>query len=137
MTNSVEDISGRRTWGVGTGPQEHGAPQSSTGTPSQPLTQPFAYPSGDPLTTVARALDTISRLLDRDASTPASAGGGGTTKIAILMALIASGLVWGAHEVVGGRAQAVRLEEVEKRVAAIEEEQTWIRWSLTSIAQAV
>lgn len=85
--------------------------------------------SPDPLDVADRALGLIEKLSashDRD-----------PVRSAVVAALITSGLLWGAHEVLGGRAAAERHERLTERVERLEDTQTEIRIQLGAIARAV
>ncbi len=56
---------------------------------------------------------------------------------AFVVAVLTSVLLWGAHEVLGGRAATERHEGMKDRIEALEKQQTEIRIQLASIARAV
>lgn len=103
-----------------------------TAVPTEPVQQ-----SGqpDPWAVGMKALDTLGRLVESQSADKPH--GGEPVRMAILAAVLTSALLWGAHEVLGGRAAAERSERLEARVERLEQMQTDIRIDLAAIARAV
>lgn len=93
----------------------------------QPRVEPVeSRPESD----LGRALTLVEKLAD-------TAKGSEPVRAAVIAAVIVSGLLWGAHEVLGGRATTERYERMNQRIEKLEEQQTEIRIQLASIARAV
>lgn len=75
---------------------------------------------------VDRGLGVLERLLERRVGP----GGGDGRRDGVVAAIVVSGLLWGAHEVLGGRA-------IDDRIRKLETQQTEIRIQLAAIARAV
>ena len=56
---------------------------------------------------------------------------------AVVAAIVTSAILWGAHELLGGRAATERDQRMGARIDKLEEQQTEIRIQLASIARAV
>lgn len=58
-------------------------------------------------------------------------------KVSVVSSLVIGLLIWGGHEVLGGRAATERSERINARIQALEAQQLEIRITLGRIAQAV
>jgi hypothetical protein len=86
-----------------------------------------------PVSDLGRALGLVERLADATQNGPAR----DPVRSAVVAALVVSGLLWGAHEALGGRAATERHERMNTRIEKLELQQTEIRIQLASIARAV
>ena len=96
-------------------------------------TGPHEVPAAKLESDLGRALGLVERLADATMS----GSNRDPIRAAVVAAIIVSGLLWGAHELLGGRAAAERDERVNARIEKLEEQQTEIRIQLASIARAV
>lgn len=83
------------------------------------------------VSSIATVVETITeRLSADDKGRPRPPGVAAGVLSGVLASLVCSGVLWGLHENLGGRAEADRLQ-------AIETEQQWSRWALEAIANSV
>ena len=107
-------------------------PSSTPTQPHKPVIHQSHTP--DPLVTVGTGMQAVGAGMQAMAK-----AGGFNNPLAgsFIIALITSLVVWGGHEMWGGRAIQERLDRQDERIQRLEEHQQEIRFNLASIAKAV